>query len=239
VYECDECHREFTRKHPANRQMHFCTRDCYQTSARSGIAHDHTVQAMTPEVIEHKTQTMLNLYGVKSFASFPEVQAKARATNIQRYGSPSSMGDPDVRAKKEATFLVKYGTTVPVAYNADVTSRVVRALSNAERVTHWKTGTELLTRASYELAFVKWCNQHQIDFDWQVSFVTPLLTKTGKRSTYIIDAFIKDGQFANTWVEIKGYMRSRSRLKWEWFKTHHTNAELWDRTKLLIEGVIT
>ena len=193
---------------------------------------------MTSDVIERKTRTMLERHGVKSFMSFPEVQIKARATCTVRYGSPSSMGNPNVRAKKEATFLAKYGTTVPIAYNADVYARASEALTNVVKLVHWKTGTQLLCRASYELAFVNWCNAKQIDFDWQVPFVTPLLTKQGRPSVYFVDALIKTGEFAGMWVEIKGYMRPRSRLKWEWFKSCHTSAQLWDKLKLQEIGVL-
>lgn len=238
IYECDGCHTVFERKSPNRRPMHFCTRECYQASARSGVAHDHVISAMTVEVIERKRRTMLERHGVTTFMSLPEVQAKARATCMERYGSLSSMGDPNVRAKKEATFLAKYGTTVPIAYNVGVYERASRKLSHVKSMVHWKTGATLLCRAFYEIAFVNWCNTQQIDFDWQIPFQTTLLTKRGRQATYIIDAFIKDGDHANTYVEIKGYMRPNSRRKWEWFKSYHPNAELWDKLKLQENGVL-
>lgn len=232
VYECDECHQTFERKRPERRLMQYCTRECYQNSARHGVAHVYTLSVMTPEVLERKKQTMIERYGIASFMSLPEVRANARQTCIERYGSPSSMGDSKVRAKKEATFIERYGTTVPIAYNVDVIMKSCKAMSNVQTLHHWKTNARLCCRGSYEIAFINWCNTNCIDFDWQIPFEMP------DGHTYIIDAFIKDGDHANTWVEIKGYMRPKGRQKWEWFCTGHTNAELWDMVRLQEVGVL-
>ena len=42
----------------------------------------------------------------------------------------------------------------------------------------------------------------------------------------------------NKWVEIKGYMRPHSQLKWDWLKTQFPDAELWDKKKLKEMGIL-
>jgi hypothetical protein len=90
-------------------------------------------------------------------------------------------------------------------------------------IAHWFTKAELVCVGSYESSFVRWCNEHKIDFDWQIPFKMP----DGR--TYIVDAFIKSGSFANNWIEIKGYMRQIGREKWEWFHSTQPNSLLWTK----------
>ena len=56
---------------------------------------------------------------------------------------------------------------------------------------------------------------------------------------YIIDAFIKDGEFANKWIEIKGYMSVIGFEKWSWFHNKFPeNSLLWTKDKLQQVGVL-
>ena len=101
--------------------------------------------------------------------------------------------------------------------------------------THWKTGQTIWSRGSYEQAFISWCNTNQVDFDWQIPIKTPLLTPSGRLSTYIIDAFIKSGEFENTWIEIKGWVGANfgvGKRKLEWFHETFENSELWTKERL-------
>ena len=92
---------------------------------------------------------------------------------------------------------------------------------------HWRTTQELICVGSYEVAFVNWCNFYRFDFDWQVLHQMP------NDRVYIIDAFIKTGFFANTWIEIKGWMKPEYEFKWNWFHTTHPhNSQLWNKAKL-------
>lgn len=99
-------------------------------------------------------------------------------------------------------------------------------------VAHWKTGQEIICIGSYERLFVEWCNKNQIDFDWQIPHKMP----DGR--TYIIDAFIKSGEFANTWVEVKGYMFKIAKEKWNWFSSLHSNSQLWTKPILKKNGIL-
>lgn len=233
IYECDGCHIEFERRQCAERELHFHSRECYQSAMKSGPVHDSIVARLTPETFKRKRATMLERYGVVSFTALPHVRAKARQTCMDRYGSNSSMGDPAVRAKKECTFLERYGTTVPIAFHPDTIKKACRSMTCFRTIKHWKTGVELHCRGSYEVAFVEWCNRNHIDFDWQLPFEMP----NGR--TYIIDAYIKTGEHTDKWIEIKGYMRSKSRPKWDWFHADYPNSELWDKVRLVELGILS
>jgi hypothetical protein len=108
----------------------------------------------------------------------------------------------------------------------DVYSRAKRSSKYTTIVRHWKTGVELVCTANYELAFVSWARFYRIDFDWQIQHRMP----DGR--SYIIDAFIKDGEFAQTWIEIKGYMREIGQQKWNWFHNEFPNSMIWNKAQL-------
>ena len=105
----------------------------------------------------------------------------------------------------------------------EVYSRGKKKMRTAAILIHWKDKRELVCIGSYEKAFVEWANKHQIDFDWQIPHKMP----DGR--TYIVDAFIKTGDYANTWVEIKGYLREIGKSKWEWFHREYTNSVMWTK----------
>lgn len=119
------------------------------------------------------------------------------------------------------------------ARDASVYSTARRVMRRSVMRKHWLTHVELVCVGSYEVAFVDWCNTKQIDFDWQIPHRMP----DGR--LYIIDAFIKGGVYANTWVEIKGYMTTIGRQKWEWFHAEHSNdSQLWMQVRLREIGVL-
>jgi len=97
---------------------------------------------------------------------------------------------------------------------------------------HWKTLDELVCEASYEVAFVNWCNHNQIDFDWQI----PQKMPDGR--VYFVDAFIKSGEFSDLWIEIKGYMTPTALEKWLWFSNNHSNSQLWLKERLVQLGIL-
>ncbi len=116
--------------------------------------------------------------------------------------------------------------------DVSVYSKAKRSMRCSTILQHWLTGADLVCVGSYETAFVEWCNVKQIDFDWQIPHKMP------DERTYIIDAFIKTGEYAGTWVEIKGYMSNVGREKWEWFRdAHHMNSQLWTRERLVQLGI--
>ena len=86
--------------------------------------------------------------------------------------------------------------------------------------------------SSYEVAFVEWCAETHTDFKWQIPHEMP----DGR--TYVVDAYIVDGDFADTWIELKGWMRDTAKEKWAWFGTKHLNSELWTRDRLKSLGIM-
>ena len=135
-------------------------------------------------------------------------------------------------ANRKATWIKKYGVDNPFKSD-EVQMRCIEKCHHSQRILHWKTQRSLVCTASYEVAFVNWCNKNCIDFDWQIVHVMP----NGKK--YRIDAFIKDGEFADNWIEIKGYFHGDAREKWEWFHNEHPDdSQLWTETMLKKIGIL-
>jgi hypothetical protein len=218
-----------------------------------------------PEVQAKKRQTLMEHYGVTNPFQSEVIKQQIRDDNIKKYGVPNSLQREDVKQKVMATNMERYGVAWTLAdpklqerirqtnqerygvdnplQNREISLRALRTTKKLTLIRHWKTGEELVCTGSYEVAFVNWCNHQQIDFDWQIPIMTPFLTKVGKFSTYVIDAFIKDGEFVGTWIEVKGWFtNTRNREKWEWFHSQHPDtSQLWDkrvltRMRLLVKG---
>lgn len=106
-------------------------------------------------------------------------------------------------------------------------------IDTVEAIERWSDKKIIYAHAAYEIAFVKWCNKNQIDFDWQITFKMP----NGRK--YIVDAFIKTGEFANNYLEIKGWWRRvESKNKWEWFHKTYPNSLIWFYKDLQRIGII-
>lgn len=152
--------------------------------------------------------------------------AQNRLTCQERYGVEYSWAAAVVKQQIEKTNISRYG--VPhVLQNPKILSKNMKSRRRASVHNHWKTNEQLVCVASYEVAFVNWCNFHKIDFDWQISHRMP------DERTYVIDAFIKDGNFTNTWIEIKGWLSGPTKEKWEWFHFQHLDdSQLWNNSRL-------
>jgi hypothetical protein len=170
-------------------------------------------------------------FGVSSVFQSPQVQAKRVRTLLEHYGVDSPLRSSVVKARHRATCIQRYGVENPMM-NAEIHAKALAKLGNTWVLTRWNDQKPVRCVGSYELAFVQWCNDHQIEFDWQIPHRMP----DGR--TYIIDAFIKTGVYANTWVEIKGYFRGDARMKWEWFHAMYSNSSLWDTRTLKSMGII-
>lgn len=171
-------------------------------------------------------RNLQNTYSVQNSSQINEVLEKRKETYKQRYGVENPSQSDEIKEKKKQTCRKNHGVDWPTQ-NSDVLSKINRKRRFSYVLCHWKTQEELICVGSYEKAFIEWCNANQIDFDWQIAHKMP----DGR--VYIIDAYIKSGEFANTWVEIKGYMTERSRQKWEWFHANHPNdSQLWNRQNL-------
>jgi hypothetical protein len=121
-----------------------------------------------------------------------------------------------------------YGADNP-AQNKEIALKTAKSLQNRYIRFHWKTGEELVCQGGWEANVVDYLNTNEIDFHWQ-----PEVFKMPNGKTYRPDFYLPD-QFV--WVEIKGLMRPHSQLKWDWFKSEHPTAELWNEDVLLQKGI--
>ena len=128
---------------------------------------------------------------------------------------------------KKAEISLKLRNRDPSVY-----SKGRHKMRTSSKVLYWLTNEELICVGSYEAKFVNWCNVNKIEFDWQIPHKMP----DGR--TYIIDAFIKNGDYANTWIEIKGYMYKIGKEKWEWFNSNNKNSLLWTKPILKQMGIL-
>ena len=127
-----------------------------------------------------------------------------------------------VKRRKE-TSMYNYGVDHPMK-TKEIYTKCMRNNTNNKIILHWKTNEELVCTASYEIAVVNWLNHNKIDFLWQhKTFELP----NGRH--YRPDLFLVS---ENKWVEIKGYFRDNSKVKWDWFQMEYPNSELWDKIKL-------
>lgn len=247
LLKCDMCRKSFLKKKcvkvALNKTHHFCSHLCARQSdisksiaKQTSIQHygvDHPMKSST--FILYMRECWTEIYGVdhprKAESVINLIKINVKKTNQKRHNVDYPMQSPVIRQKKIDNHRQKHG----VDYHQQRTD-CVKSLKNygdVVRLTHWKTNETLVCRASYEVAFVTWCNLHKIDFDWQIRFKTPFKTEKGNDSYYFVDAHIKTGLFANIFIEIKGLWRGTiSRMKWDWFHELHHNSELWDQKRL-------
>lgn len=121
------------------------------------------------------------------------------------------------------TNMKRHGVKYPTQ-NRNIALKVARKSNNSYIELHWKTGEELVCQARWELKVVQWLNDNKIDFLWQ-----PKTFEMPNGNTYRPDAYLVDDDL---WIEVKGYMRPKSKPKWEWFHKEYPNSELWDKDKL-------
>jgi hypothetical protein len=150
---------------------------------------------------------------------------KALPTNVLKgHISPKASND-----KRMKTCLDRYGAPF-LAQVPEIALKQAKTSNRSSVKNHWKTGEELVCQGSYESKVVDYLNSRQINFVWQPkTFTMP----NGR--TYRPDLLLSK---TNVWVEIKGYMREDAQKKWDWFKSEHPTAELWDKKKLKEMGIL-
>lgn len=184
--------------------------------------------AASKEVRAKMQSTTMERFGFNFASQSQEIKDKKCATSMNNYGVPYPIQHPDVQARVVATCLERYG------FNHHMNDPVIAKKSSMSGNTvtqqkHWKTGEVISCKASYERLVVEYLNQNQIDFQWQIPFRMP----DGR--LYICDLYIKS---ENKYVEIKGWMRESSKVKWDWFKSEYPSSELWSRKELKMMGII-
>lgn len=129
---------------------------------------------------------------------------------------------------RENTNKEKYGVKNP-AQNPKIALKAAKSLQNRYIRFHWKTGEELVCQGGWEANVVDYLNNNRTNYEWQPKIFT---MPNGK--TYRPDFYLNDSE---VWVEIKGLMRTNSKEKWDWFKSEHPTAELWNENVLLQKGI--
>lgn len=221
--KCDVCGHEWDQRGAKSRLLktfHVCSNTCKKDANKKGGV-----------ISNARAQTCVERFGTEMPFNRPESREQQRKTMIERYGVEFPMQMPSVQEAMKRGCNEKLGVDYPLQ-NCDVFKKAQRSRSIRTVYSHWKSQEELVCIGSYERAFVEWCNNHQIDFDWQISHRMP----DGR--TYIVDAFIKTGEFANTWVEIKGWLTETAKEKWEWFHSEHSNSQMWTKTCLEEKGIL-
>ncbi len=60
--------------------------------------------------------------------------------------------------------------------------------------------------------------------------------------THHVDAYVKSGEFVNTYIEIKGTFKRKNghigKAKWEWFHEVNKNSQLWTKDVLKKNGIM-
>ncbi len=245
---CDNCDTWFSMKITPSflikQKHHFCSKECMNLAAKNGgklfeakkktcLEHfGHESQNSVQSVKDKKKKTFVERYGVENPFESSDIKLQIRKNILERYGVEHTSQIPESRRKFRITCLERFGTENPLQ-NREIYLKVLKSRSKTTSLVHWKTQEELLCTASYEIAFVEWCNKNHIDFDWQISHTMP----DGR--VYNIDAFIKDGKFRNTWIEIKGWNYEGGKQKWEWFHSIYPEcSQMWNESRLKELGIL-
>jgi|ERR1035437_3614991 hypothetical protein len=137
--------------------------------------------------------------------------------------------------KREETMIERYGVRNP-QQNKEIADRTAKSSNNSCIKIHWKTGEELVCKASYEPKVIDYLNANKIEYSWQPRvFDTPILSLTGKNTVYTPDLLLIK---TNMWIEIKGWMRKDAQEKWDWFQSEYPNSDLWNEKKLKEMGIL-
>jgi hypothetical protein len=179
--------------------------------------------SQSDEIKRKKETIYLERYGVKHPGQIEEGKERRRKTSLKKYGTIWPIQNEEVKKKREKTYLDKYGVIAP-SQNPIIALKQAKSANKTVIKFHWKTNEELICQGSYESKTVDYLNANQINFEWQPKVFTMPNGKTYRPDLYLIDRDI--------WIEIKGYMRQDAQLKWDWFKSEQSTAELWNEKKL-------
>lgn len=173
-------------------------------------------------------------------STFVNMLTKARFIDVE-YGSwyetPNNILNgrshrKRMNEKKRLTSIRHFGTNHP-SQNKEIHLKMNKTSTKRYVKKYWKTNEDFVCQGSYEAAFLDWINMFQYEIEWQIPFTMP------NQRVYFVDAFIKTGPYANTWIEIKGFFRGDAKEKWDWFHSKHlNNSQLWTKKELREIGIL-
>lgn len=198
------------------------------------------------EVHAKAKATHMERHGAEYPYQVPAILQKAKDTTMEHYGVENAFQSEEVRERSKQTCIERYGVENP-AQSPEVQKRTAKSQKKVTLVKHWKTGEELACTASYEVAVVKWLNDGQVDFDWQVPLQIPKDDVNAdpivRGKTYFVDLHVKSGELTGLWAEIKGTFNRKNghigKAKWEWLnQTRGDKSRLWTKDVLIGMGIL-
>ncbi|MBI2449292.1 hypothetical protein HYV49_03265 [Candidatus Pacearchaeota archaeon] len=123
---------------------------------------------------------------------------------------------------KKKTWFIKYGVDNP-SKCLDVSLKQAKSLNKKYILNHWKDGSQVICRGSYEYKVVLNFNFQKEYYEKDIRFIMP----SGK--VYFVDFYLPE---KDLYIEVKGFFRKDAKEKWDWFHETHPNSELWDKKKL-------
>ena len=168
-------------------------------------------------------KTCLEKYGVENPLQNKEIQEKIKKTCLKKYGTKNPLQNKEIREKQKQTCLKNHGVEHH-SQKKEISLKAAKTQNNSQILFHWKTNEELICIASYEIKTVEYLNSNKIEYLWQ-----PEVFKLSNNTTYRPDLYLIN---EDKYIEIKGYFREKSKIKWELFQILKPNSELWDKKKL-------
>jgi hypothetical protein len=198
-----------------------------------GIKENVTQRTLNPVIVQSRLQSHISL----DVSTYVSTHVKCRFVDSE-YGEfwarPSHVmrgSDHPQRTREKTTqsYLKKYGVDHNMR-DPGVALEVAKKHKKSIVLHHWKTGQELICTASYEIATVRWLNAKQVDYQWQ-----SCIFKLPSGTSYRPDLFLVNEKM---WIEIKGWKRPQSMLKWAEFQSIYRNSEMWDESYLKSKGIL-
>jgi len=100
ILKCDECQKVYRRKwdhHRWDHDVHFCSKNCIDASARYGC------------LKEKKKKTSLKKFGYENASQSPHIKCKTIQTNLDRHGVCYPMQSSKILEKSKKTCLERFG----------------------------------------------------------------------------------------------------------------------------------
>jgi len=155
-------------------------------------------------------------------------RSRMEKTFLKKYGVKNPLQSEKVKEKHKNTCLAKYGVS-NVSQVKEIQDKVAKSMNNSYTRYHWKTKNEINCVGKYEACVIDYLNSNAIDYIWKpLNFIC----SNGKR--YFPDLYLIK---RDIYVEIKGRFFNDAKEKWEDFKSHYPNSELWAKEELKKLGI--
>ena len=147
----------------------------------------------------YRNSKNMEKYGVENNFQIPIMKEKSRRTNMLKYGVENSGESSISMTKRKITCLEKYGTEHPI-HNIEVAKKCRQGWRTIPKKYITKFGNEILLQSSYELYFIRKCENDNIEIK-----NGPYINYefNGKQRKYFIDFELTYADKTAKLVEIK------------------------------------